>query len=96
MTVAKVLPIRKVRYFDNLRGVYSLNHPRATEFEDVGGIKDFIVKTLFSEGTTTVDYLLIAWDSKLFVVERDGVNKYCKREIHYHPLMDKVKISDKA
>jgi len=89
--LAKILPIRTVGYSDQVRGIYNVTEKLAATEVQENEIKQFIINTLFSEGSKTADYLLIGWDNRLFIVERDGEKGYCRREVMYHPLMEKVK-----
>lgn len=91
--IAKILPIRFMTYSDNCRGLYKNTPPAAIEIFDVNRIKETIVSILFSDGVRVVDYLLICWDSKIYVIERNGEKSYCKREVSYHPLIEHVKLT---
>jgi hypothetical protein len=93
MTVAKILPVRYLGYFDARKGVFDVTKDTsAIELDDANQIKNHIVGLLFAEGPKTVDYLLVTYDTKMYVVERDSDKSYCKREVTYHPLMEKVKL----
>lgn len=93
MIVSKILPVRYVNYFDTVRGSFTTNdnvHP--LELADGAKIKESIVTLLFADGPKTIDYLLISFTDKLYIVERDGTTSYTKREVSYHPLMAKVSL----
>lgn len=93
--VAKILPIRRTGYFDTVRGDFC---PAAKsvpiEIHEESKIKETIINILFSDGPRTADYLLVSFDGRVYLVERDSETSYCKREITYHPLIDKLKSNE--
>lgn len=93
-TVAKILPVRLTGYFDTVKGDFCpADKAVAIELEEVAKIKETIIKLLFSDGPKTVDYLVVAYGDKTYLVERDSETSYCKKEITYHPLLSKVKLT---
>jgi hypothetical protein len=94
MTIAKILPVRYTNYFDTVKGDFCpANKVEPVELEDVAKIKDTIISLLFNDGPKTVDYLLVAYGGKTYLVERDSDTSYCKKEISYHPLLSKVEMT---
>jgi hypothetical protein len=92
--VAKILPVRLTGYFDTVKGDFCpAAKTAAIELEEVAKIKETIIKLLFSDGPKTVDYLVVAYGDKTYLVERDSETSYCKKEITYHPLLSKVKLA---
>ncbi|NBR07283.1 MAG: hypothetical protein EBT92_16175 [Planctomycetes bacterium] len=65
----------------------------AVELTEVSKIKETIINLLFTDSPQTVDYLVVAYSDKTYLVERDSDTSYCKKEITYHPLMSKVKLT---
>ena len=91
--ISKILPIKYLSYFDTVKGVFDVSkNENVIEIESSDKIRETIVSLLFSDGPKTVDYLLVTFEDKMFVVERDSISSYCKRVITYHPLMEKVKL----
>ena len=91
--VAKILPIKYNNYFDWIKTNDSKTVIPVIELTDGVKVKDTIVELLFTNGKTMFDYLLVTFDSKIYIVERDGDSSYCKRDITYHPMMNLVKLS---
>lgn len=91
--VAKILPIKYNNYFDWVRTNDVKTVSPVIELTDGAKIKDTIIELLFKNGKTMFDYLLVTFDSKIYIVERDGDSSYCKRDITYHPMMNLVKLS---
>lgn len=51
-----------------------------------------VIEDVMDKNPPGVGYVLIKWDNKLFILEKDANNPhipYTKREIHYHPLLSK-------
>lgn len=92
--VAKILPIRQTGYFDTVKGDFCPASKAAViDLEDTSKIKETIIKLLFHDGPKDVDYLVVAYGDKTYLVERDSETSYCKKEISYHPLLSKVKLT---
>lgn len=87
--ISKILAVQYNDYFDWLRLDKADNIPNnhLVELGDVNLIKSTIVELLF---TKRYDYLLVAYDGKVYHVEKDSDSSYCKKEITYHPLLEKV------
>lgn len=92
--VAKILPVRQTRYFDTVKGDFCpASKSVSIDLEDTSKIKETIINLLFNDGPQTVDYLLVAYGDVTYLVERDSETSYCKKEITYHPLLSKVKLT---
>jgi hypothetical protein len=92
--VAKILPVRQTTYFDTVKGDFCpASKALAVELQDVTKIKETIISLLFTDGPKLVDYLVVAYGDKTYLVERDSETSYCKKEITYHPLLSKVKLT---
>jgi hypothetical protein len=92
--VAKILPVRHTGYFDTVKGEFCpAAKAVAIDLDDTLKIKETIINLLFHDGPKTVDYLVVAYGDKTYLVERDSETSYCKKEITYHPLLSKVKLT---
>jgi hypothetical protein len=94
-TIARILPVRHTNYFDTIRGDFCPAVKSVPiDIHEESKIKETIISILFNDGPRTADYLLVSFDSKVYLVERDSDTSYCKREITYHPLIDKLKSNE--
>jgi len=65
------------------------NRFEIVDVDDVQKVKDTV---RFCLSKIAAGHVLVKWDNKLFVCERDNVNPdkdYIRHEVSYHPLMNK-------
>ena len=60
------------------------------EITDKNQIKAIIGENLFVDN---YDYVVVSYEGKLFVCEKNGDKTYTRRDIIYHPLMNDLKLA---
>ena len=80
--IAKLIAVKYPRV--NSEGKYS----NVIDIDDAALIKTTVNECLFLHN---YDYIVINYTNILYICEKSDTNNYTRREIIYHPLMDKLK-----
>lgn len=86
----KIVAVKVNNYFNWQRGQTTVTPlTKLVETTDEQSIKGIIVDLLFT-GMEKFSYIIVKFNATVYLIERDGVKSYVKREITYHPLMNLV------